>query len=67
MMLQYKSAPFKIYDRYRWTVIVSNREHIEEVLRAPDDELSFAEATNDVRNRLVLLDYTCADCSLTAT
>ncbi|KAF8549787.1 cytochrome P450, partial [Imleria badia] len=30
-----------------WTVISSSREHVEELRRAPDDTLSFAEAINE--------------------
>lgn len=40
-------------------VVLSNREHLEELRRAQDDELSFVEATNDVRIYSVLLGLTC--------
>ena len=51
-MLQHKSAPFKVAERYHWMVILSNRKHIEELLRASDDVLS--SGINEVRNRPVL-------------
>ena len=51
-MLQYKSAPFKVAERYHWMVILSNRKHIGELLRASDDTLS--SGINEVRNRHVL-------------
>ncbi|KAF8549327.1 cytochrome P450 [Imleria badia] len=43
----YKSAPFKIAEPHHWTVILSNREHIEELARASDKVLSSLEAIND--------------------
>jgi hypothetical protein len=39
-------------------VILSNRKHIEEIRRAPDDELSLMEASIDVSNCPVLLELT---------
>ena len=60
-MFQYKSAPFKYAEQYHWMVVVSNREHIEELLRAPDDVLSFEEATNDVSRRPTLLELARTD------
>jgi hypothetical protein len=44
---QYKSAPFKVAELTRWTVILSNRGHLEELAKASDDEFSFLEAVND--------------------
>ena len=55
-MFQHKSAPFKVANKYGWMVILSNRTHIEEIRRAPDDELSLMEAFIDVRNCPVLLE-----------
>ncbi|KAF8552481.1 cytochrome P450 [Imleria badia] len=43
----YKSAPFKIAEPHRWTVILSNHKHLEELTRASDKELSSAQAIND--------------------
>ena len=48
--MQYNSAPFKIAEPTRWIVILSNREHLEELAKASDDEFSFKEAINDVRH-----------------
>ena len=48
--LQHRSAPFKVADIYRWIVVVSSPKHVEELRRAPDDTLSFAEAIKDVSN-----------------
>ncbi|KAG9310148.1 cytochrome P450 [Chiua virens] len=44
---KYKSAPFKIADRYRWIVFLGNRQHMEEVRNAPDEVLSFNEGANE--------------------
>ncbi|KAI9569394.1 cytochrome P450 [Boletus coccyginus] len=44
---KYKSAPFKVAEPTRWTVILSNRDHLEELIKAPDNELSFEDAIND--------------------
>ena len=61
-MFQHKSAPFKIANKYGWMVILSNRMHIEELRRAPEDELSFFEATTDVSNYPVALALTHIEC-----
>ncbi|KAF9237107.1 cytochrome P450 [Melanogaster broomeanus] len=45
---KYKGAPFKVSKLYRWVVVVSGRQHLEELRKAPDDELSFQEATNEM-------------------
>ncbi|KAF8552682.1 cytochrome P450 [Imleria badia] len=44
---KYKSAPFKVAEFHHWTVIVSNRGHLEELARASDKALSSLEAIND--------------------
>ncbi|KAI9569395.1 cytochrome P450 [Boletus coccyginus] len=44
---KYKSAPFKVAEPNRWTVIFSNRGHLEELAKASDTEFSLAEAVND--------------------
>ena len=61
-MFQYKSAPFKVAEFYRWTVVLSSREHVEELRRAPDDALSFAVAVNDVNNYFPPVRLTCTEC-----
>jgi hypothetical protein len=61
-MFQHKSAPFKVANGFGWVVVLSNRKHIEELRRAPDDELSFMEAFLDVRNCPVLLELTRIEC-----
>ncbi|KAG9310147.1 cytochrome P450 [Chiua virens] len=43
----YKSAPFKVADRYHWIVVLGSRQHMEELRKAPDDTLSFHEAANE--------------------
>ena len=50
--VQYKSAPFKVADRYHWIVVLGNRQHIDELRKAPDDALSFLDAANDVRSEI---------------
>ncbi|KAF8435729.1 cytochrome P450 [Boletus edulis BED1] len=42
----YKSAPFKVAELNHWTVILSSREHVEELAKE-SDKLSFVEAIND--------------------
>lgn len=37
---QHKSVPFKVAELYRWVVVLSSREHMEELRTAPDDTLS---------------------------
>jgi cytochrome P450 len=44
---KHKPAPFKVAELFHWIVVISSREHLEELWRAPDDTLSFAEALND--------------------
>ena len=61
-IFQHKSAPFKVANGYGYVVILSNRKHIEEMRGAPDDELSFMEAANDVNNCPVLLELTRIEC-----
>ena len=63
---QHKSAPFKIADHFRWTVILGSREHIEEVLRAPEQVLSFMEGTADVSDCPSFRGFTYTECLLTA-
>ncbi|KIJ13827.1 hypothetical protein PAXINDRAFT_13375 [Paxillus involutus ATCC 200175] len=43
----HKGAPFKVARLYRWLVVVSGPQFVEDVRKASDDELSFAEATNE--------------------
>ncbi|KIK79214.1 hypothetical protein PAXRUDRAFT_161911 [Paxillus rubicundulus Ve08.2h10] len=44
---KHKGAPFKVACLYRWMVVVSGPRFVEDVRKASDDELSFAEATNE--------------------
>jgi hypothetical protein len=54
---KHKSAPFKVANKYGWMVILSNRKHIEEMRRAPSDELSLMEAViNQLNSRYTLGD-----------
>ncbi|KAG9311576.1 cytochrome P450 [Chiua virens] len=41
------SVPFRVADLYHWTVVLSDRKHIEEVLRTPAEVLSFPENVED--------------------
>ena len=50
LVFQHKAAPFKVAELYHWVVILSSREHVEEIRKAPDDTLSFAEAASEVSN-----------------
>ncbi|KIK81320.1 hypothetical protein PAXRUDRAFT_15298 [Paxillus rubicundulus Ve08.2h10] len=47
---QHHGALFKVADLYRWTVIGSGPQFVEDLRKASDDELSFMEATNDNLN-----------------
>ncbi|KAG9310086.1 cytochrome P450 [Chiua virens] len=51
---KYNRAPFKITDISHWIVVLSSRQHVEEIRKAPDDVLSLREAKNDE----VKLEYT---------
>ncbi|KIK94712.1 hypothetical protein PAXRUDRAFT_11881 [Paxillus rubicundulus Ve08.2h10] len=51
---KHKGSPFKVAGLYRWTVVVSGSQFVEEVRKASDDELSFMDAANDSLN----LEYT---------
>ncbi|KAF8844237.1 cytochrome P450 [Paxillus ammoniavirescens] len=44
---KHKGTAFKVADLYRWTVVVSGPHFLEDVRKAPEDELSFLEASND--------------------
>ena len=47
--IQYKGRAFKIPELSRWRLMLTSPAQIEELRMAPDDTLSFDEATNDVR------------------
>ncbi|KAH0837764.1 hypothetical protein J3R83DRAFT_5942 [Lanmaoa asiatica] len=51
----HNGAPFKIATLYHWVVIVSKRTHVEEPRNARDDELSFLDATNEVRRTFLFV------------
>ncbi|KIJ09985.1 hypothetical protein PAXINDRAFT_86692 [Paxillus involutus ATCC 200175] len=44
---RHKGTPFKVAELYRWTVIASGSQFVEDLRKASDDELSFAEAANE--------------------
>ncbi|KAF9237105.1 cytochrome P450 [Melanogaster broomeanus] len=45
---KYKGAPFRVSNLYHWMVVVSGRQHLEELRKSPDEELSLQEATNEI-------------------
>ena len=49
-VFQHKSAPFKVAELHHWIVVLSSREHVEEIRKTPDDTLSFAEAATEVNS-----------------
>ncbi|KAF8844235.1 cytochrome P450 [Paxillus ammoniavirescens] len=51
---RHKGTPFKVANGYRWMVVVSGPQLVEDVRKASKDELSFSEAANDTMN----LEYT---------
>ena len=58
---QHKGAPFKIAERVNWTVVVSSREHVEELLRATDEEFSFMEASDEVSYCSIFMGLACTE------
>ncbi|KAG9308976.1 cytochrome P450 [Chiua virens] len=44
---KYKAKAFKVARFDQWVVIISSRELVDEIRRAPDDTLSFLEGVND--------------------
>ncbi|KAG9311584.1 cytochrome P450 [Chiua virens] len=54
---KYHSKPFKIAYQHRWVVILNKREHVEQVVKASEDDLSFFHALNEWLN----LRYTVGD------
>ena len=62
-VFQHKHAPFKVTDLGHWRVVLSSREHVEEIRRASDDTLSSAEAANEVSNLFLPVRLTCTKCS----
>ena len=59
-VLQHKHLPYKFADLYLWIVVLSNREHVDELLRASDDDFSFTESVKDVGIVLLSLEWRCA-------
>ncbi|TFK56599.1 cytochrome P450 [Heliocybe sulcata] len=55
---KFKGRAFKIAKMDTWLVVVSGSKLIDEVRRAPDDVLSFAEAINDIKDQTVSIEYT---------
>jgi hypothetical protein len=64
---QHKPAPFKVAELFHWIVVISSREHLEELWRAPDDTLSFAEALNDASTYFLWGGWTGNLCSMSPT
>ncbi|EED78988.1 predicted protein [Postia placenta Mad-698-R] len=51
---KYRGRLFKYAEPAGWRIIVTNPQHIEEIARAPDDVLSFAESANDVVQSILM-------------
>ena len=49
-MVQYYGTSFKVAFPDKWLVVVSGSEMLDELRRRPDDELSFLEGAEEVRN-----------------
>ena len=47
--IQYKPGVFKVANIDGWAVIAAGAQYIDEVRKAPDEVLSFVEATEHVR------------------
>ncbi|KAG9311578.1 cytochrome P450 [Chiua virens] len=54
---KYRSKPFKIAYQHRWMVILNKREHLEQVLKASQDELSFRDALSERLNLRYTVGY----------
>lgn len=61
-IFQYKRAPYKVAAFDRWLVVVSSREHMEELRRAPEDTLSLIEYANDVSFQLLPAHFSRIEC-----
>lgn len=62
-VFQHKSVPFKVAELYRWIVVLTTREHVEELRSAPDDALSFREAVHDASNpEFLSMTLNCTKC-----
>ena len=46
--IQYKGGLFRVPLLTRWTVIVTGPKFIEELRKAPDEQLSFEDAIDEV-------------------
>ncbi|KAF8123587.1 cytochrome P450 [Boletus edulis] len=44
---KFNSTPFRVAEPHRWTVLVSSRAQVEELAKAPENELSALEAINN--------------------
>ena len=69
---QYGGKPFRLATHMFWEVVVSDTKLIDELRRAPDDQLSFNDGVNDVRisrdlvwKSLIELSYHYRDYNLT--
>ncbi|KIJ21175.1 hypothetical protein PAXINDRAFT_65823 [Paxillus involutus ATCC 200175] len=54
---KHKGTLFKVPGLYRWTVVVSGPQFLEDMNKASEDELSFMEAANDNLNIEYLLGH----------
>lgn len=49
--IQYPDGIFKVATIDKWMVVVTGRKRLDELRKAPDDALSFQEATDEVCSR----------------
>ncbi|KAF8447272.1 cytochrome P450 [Boletus edulis BED1] len=52
---KYKGKPFKVSTLYRWMVVVSGPQCVEEFRKSRDDELNFMEAAGDILEAMYTL------------
>jgi hypothetical protein len=51
--LKYPNQPFKIAAMSKWVVVVSGKQYIDDIRKAPDEVLSLVEAIAEVRLPIV--------------
>lgn len=50
LYLQYPNRPFKVAAISKWVVVLSGKQHIDDIRRAPDEVLSLVEAIAEVKS-----------------
>jgi hypothetical protein len=48
--IQWPGAVFKVPDLFQWVVVASGSNHLEDIYKAPDNVLSFSDASAEVKS-----------------